>query len=833
MGIVVVLSGASFCGLVLLLPPARVHALVQAQLKGTLARDVRYAGASVGLLPPVRLTVARPELAEPGGFGSGTAFRAASLHLDLDLFALLFGRTVVRRVILDGPQLHLVLAADGSTNLDGIARPTPARARPMDLEVRDLVVRTGSLVVDDLRASRRLACRIDTRLSFANRGTRLATSGHTEIRGVARGSLAARRLVDLDRSLAPLVFKLDHRGAYDSASRRLALERATLSLGRASIDLSGVVDDPGPRARLDLKTRGRALDLARLVDFANAADLKALRELGGSGQLSFNLAIRGPLGPGGPPRLVGRLTVADATLRYAGAPARLEGVRFGARFAPDSLTIPDFQARVVGAIGSRLTPLSGRLDVTHFADPVVSFGLRGDLDLAAIGPLVAPKDMRLTGRSALDLEGRGRAKDPGSIALSGRARLVGGTVESRQLPRKIEGLEAAFEFSPARAAVRGLKARAGRSSFAIDASVTRPLALLAKPGAGGPAAVEFQLDSPYLDLAELLPVAGGAPFVLQATGGGRASIARLKNGKLDVSNVRAQVILEPGVVSIPDFRCDGYQGVVAGAARFDLGDPKRPAMTLKAHVDSVQADALLSAWTPVKGLLRGSLDSRMDLALRGATPDEIKRSLTAVGLATFAHGSFGPGPVPDEIAKTTHIAPLRRLDFHNLKVPFRIERGRVVTDAVEMRGPYGDWKMSGAVGFDGALDYAVSVTLPREVAQRLETRSPLAAGALADEQGNLLLDLKVTGTGRAPRVAWDGQAMRDRVAGRASQALKAQHKRLEREVEDAVAARRRAAEDSARAAVGRARQGLADSLRRRAGGVLKGFFGGALGDSAR
>ncbi len=162
-----------------------------------------------------------------------------------------------------------------------------------------------------------------------------------------------------------------------------------------------------------------------------------------------------------------------------------------------------------------------------------------------------------------------------------------------------------------------------------------------------------------------------------------------------------------------------------------------------------------------------------------------------------------------------------------MRLPFHVERGRVVTDPVELHGPTGDWKMSGAVGFDGSLDYAVSVALPREVVQSLDARSSLVAGALLDPKGNLLLDLKVGGTAKSPRVAWDSRAMRDRLAGRASQAMDAQRRKLEGELREAATARQQAIEDSARAAAARAQRALADSLRREAGEALKGFFGGA------
>ena len=79
--------------------------------------------------------------------------------------------------------------------------------------------------------------------------------------------------------------------------------------------------------------------------------------------------------------------------------------------------------------------------------------------------------------------------------------------------------------------------------------------------------------------------------------------------------------------------------------------------------------------------------------------------------------------------------------------------------------------------------------------QHLGATSALAAGALSDPQGRILLDLRVTGTATAPQVAWDGGAMRDRLAGKASQALEAQRARLESEARAVAEARLFAADE--------------------------------------
>ncbi len=509
----------------------------------------------------------------------------------------------------------------------------------------------------------------------------------------------------------------------------------------------------------------------------------------------------------------------------------MSALAFRARFAPDTLTIANLTALVGAAGGGTLAPVRATLWVTRFADPWVRFTVQGDVDLGAVSPLLAAKDTRLGGRAVVALSGQGRAQDPGSLALEGRARLVEVSVESPQLPQRVEHVKGDIQFSPQRASVRGLSLAAGKSSLTMDAAITRPLALAAPPGKVAPAGVNFTLQSPYLDLAELLPVTPGQPVLPNATRTGTVAIARLKNQKLDVANVSARVAMSPTTLEVPSYSLHGYGGQVAGNATFDLANPARPGFKVKAQVDSVDADNLLSTWTPAHGLIHGALNTTLDLAGDGATPQDLQRTLTALGKALVSNGTLGPGPALDAVARATGIPSFKEVRFHDLKLPFRVERGRMITDPVELDGRYGRWQLIGGLGFDGALDYAVSVTLPPEVGAALNAKSALAAGALADEKGNLLLDLRVTGTAKSPRVAWDTRAMRDRVAGRLSQAVTEQRAKLEEEARTSLAAGQKTAGDSAKAALERAKQAMRDSLARKAGGLLKGFFGGAEKDT--
>jgi len=237
-----VLVAAAWIALATLLPRERVLALLRGQLTKSLRRETRIADVAVRLWPPVRLAARGFELAEPGGFARGAAVKVGSLDLDLDVLPLLARRLVVRSLTLEQPTLHLVLRADGTTNLDSLLVAAPGAGLqadtgpPMDLAVRSFVVRGGEVLVDDLNARRRIFLGLDTRLSLsAAGGARLATKGRTSLSRVALGPLTARGPADLNQALAKLVWVLEHDGRFDGATKTLELERLALGFGRARL----------------------------------------------------------------------------------------------------------------------------------------------------------------------------------------------------------------------------------------------------------------------------------------------------------------------------------------------------------------------------------------------------------------------------------------------------------------------------------------------------------------------------------------------------------------------------------------------------------------------
>ncbi|HTM58081.1 MAG TPA: AsmA-like C-terminal region-containing protein [Candidatus Udaeobacter sp.] len=781
--LVVAVAGAALA-LRILLPPDTVLALARRQLAASVRREVRLEGASVSLWPPVRARLEGIAIGEQRGLASGAMLRADAFDCDLDVLALLGRKIRIRSLTLRHPQLHVVTRQDGSSNLDSLmkaAGPSPPRG-PLDLAIQSLTLHDGELLLDDARAGRRTLLHLDSRISLSiERGSRFATDGHTTLSGFARGPISAARISDLDHSLADLTVTIDHRGKFDGPSHRLALDRLAIGLGKAEIAFRGLVEDPGPRARLDLTAKGSGIEFGEVLRALSAASLPALHGVTGAGHMDCDLRIAGALGQARLPSVTGLITVRDASFRYPKAPAGIRALSFDAHLAPDSIGVAPLSARVADQL------LRGTFSVMRFSDPHVRFRLAGAVDLGAIAPLVAPPGTDVSGIARLDVAGSGPIAHQGAMSVTGRADLAGVRIADPKLPKPIDHISGAIALSGTRASVTRLTGTAGQSSFTLDATVDRPMAMMAKSGTEEPAAVSFTMASPMLDLAELLPPTPGPMVMPNARGTGRVSIAHLKRGKLDAKQVSADVSFDRTTMTVPRFSMASMGGNVTGNASFDLRDASSPGFSVDAKVDSVSADEMLSTWTPAHGLLKGSMSTTLKLSSAGTTPSQVRRTLTAIGLAVMGNGELGPAPVLTEIAKVTGIPSFEKLSFREVKMPFEVRNGQIAMKEVDIHSSGSDWKAAGLLGFDGSLDYRVSTLVPADQVARLGARAALAAGALADRDGRVHIGFRVTGNAKNPRVGIDAQTLKEDLAGHLQNVLGDQGRKIEQQLDRAVA----------------------------------------------
>jgi len=397
--------------------------------------------------------------------------------------------------------------------------------------------------------------------------------------------------------------------------------------------------------------------------------------------------------------------------------------------------------------------------------------------------------------------------------------LTGVSASGIGLGYPVTGVNGTIGLAPGRAWTQGLTAQLGRSDVTIDGTVEQPFAFAAQamgtatrrdPGAGA----RFALVSRVIDGDQLFPARVDESPLPRVRAEGTFRVGSFKMQRLAGQDLSGSVVYQDGVARIEDLALAAYDGRVRGTAWFDLTDRAHPRYQVHATAEQVDANRLLSAWTPVKNVAFGALQMKLDLDGAGFSPAELTRSLTASGLAQVLGGKLAGATVFTKLAEITQVERFRILSFRDLSAPFHVANGRVVFDPLALVTGGTDWLAKGSVGLDGTLAFDIAALVPPGDVPGLPASLTRVAGALLEPDGRLTLDLRLGGTVTRPAFAWNQERTTSRLFARGQQSLDALTQQMTGALEDTLAASRRAIEAQAAAAAEEQRKRLAAELER-------------------
>jgi hypothetical protein len=232
-------------------------------------------------------------------------------------------------------------------------------------------------------------------------------------------------------------------------------------------------------------------------------------------------------------------------------------------------------------------------------------------------------------------------------------------------------------------------------------------------------------------------------------GSGSAEAETIRFARTVASAVSGRFALEKGTLAADPIRFRTEQG------RFEAA--------LRARLDRLPLTYSLE--------LRGDPLDLNAMAGRGADgfgPATLQ--LSATGAGSGAAGLRGQGVFKMQPGRLPATPLLQRLEaalgarglvgarYQATDTPFRMQNGRATFDAFELRADPLAVGMRGWIALDGPLDLAVQVRAPREVV-RIAGVSADVLDTLADDQGRLVVPLRVTGTQENPVVRPDVGAL--------------------------------------------------------------------------
>ena len=294
--------------------------------------------------------------------------------------------------------------------------------------------------------------------------------------------------------------------------------------------------------------------------------------------------------------------------------------------------------------------------------------------------------------------------------------------------------------SPAGAAVAGL----GRLSLRVSRiDVQDATVELQAPGQAHPTVVKG-LDLHLRDIA-LEP--GPAPLLVGLSGVGDVRVAEVSFARSRALDVQGSIRLGGGHLKTDTVRFRTDQGPFEATLDIDLARlPLAYALTL--HGDPLDVAAIMGA----PGFGAGTL--RLEARGAGAEAD----GLQGRGELRVAAGTLPATPTLRAIEQALGRTHIVGAAYQPIEAPFRIERGRVVLDGLHLRTDQAGLDLSGWASLAGPIELSLAVHTPRE------GLAPGGVGGgvldlLTDDQGRVVVPLKVTGTPQAPHVGPDTAAV--------------------------------------------------------------------------
>jgi uncharacterized protein involved in outer membrane biogenesis len=775
-GALAVLLGVPALALALMVPPERLTPLVRDGLARALDAPVALTRARLAFVPQPAVRLEGVVIGDPRGYRRPAAWprgglaEAHAILANVDFGALFQRKVALTGLTFEDARVTLVRNEDGLGNWEALLkrkRSQLAHASPsFQLSLDGLALAPARFSWYDARDGAWFDVRrLEGKLALANSG-----GGRTQrSRFAARASgLGGRTPWPIGARPIELSADLDgrNRGA-DTPDWLWTVKK--LGLKRGALELTGKGTITGPEQVLAFRLDQSRVPLSALLELLPADEKNKLGDLAGKGTVAVGLVAQGPLAHGQVPKVRARATMNGGSLAFKSRALAIEQLGFDVSLNEQGADL----ARLSGRVGRSVFQVSGLS--RSWADPRLRAHVEANTDLADVQRfLPLPDSTRLAGRAAVKLDGAGPPDR--RFGWSGTMALADVAARGLGLGYPVDGIRGTIGLSPGRAWASGLSARLGHSDVTIDGTIDRPLEFLnqalGKARVRDPGAVaRFALASRSLDGDELFPARTDDSAMPRVRAEGSFKVGAFKLQKFAGTNLAGRLVYQDGVTSVSDIAFDAYGGHARGTAWFDFNDRRHPRYQVHGTADQVDANRLFSAWTPAKDVAFGTLQMTIDLDGTGLTADELRRSLSAKGIAQLLGGRLAGADVFAGLARFTGVDSWRILSFRDLSAPFHVTAGRVVFDPLALTSGQTDWLARGSVGLDGTLAFDVAALVPPSLVPALPSTLARVAGAVLDPSGRLTLDLKIGGTVRHPTLSWNSDRTASRLLERGPESL--------------------------------------------------------------
>jgi uncharacterized protein involved in outer membrane biogenesis len=602
-----------------------------------------------------------------------------------------------------------------------------------------------------------------------SQGTQLSAKGDLKLQNVMlKGS-------KLD---FPLSAKYDL--SADRAQNTIQVRSGRIDLGSTSFTLAGTVDGHATPANVDVHLTTKNSSITELAKLAGSFGVAFNPAYQIKGFVTADISAKGPVSA---PQLNGSLNVKQLAASGGEIKQPVSVPEIDLALSPDAIRSNTFTA-TSGATSATLNfALSQYTTKNMNVDATVKTEGANIADLLNMAKAygAGANGASGTGKLSANVHVQGPVSNSAALNYSGTANISGASLTSPQLTKPVTISSANIQFSQNSANLTGLNAGIGSTNLKGNLSAKN----FAAPE------VQFDLSSDMINGDELesltppkqaakpgatpakapaaqTPPANNQPSLLETiTGSGNLSAKTIKAQGFVLNNTHAACKLNKGVITLSPLTTDIFGGKENGTLTLDVR-PANPLCAVNAKFAGVDTNALLSAVSSAKNTLYGSLAADTNLRFALVSSDRLPATLNGTVNFNVTNGQLKNVNILNELAKVGKFlgsAPGQggsSTALRKLSGTLNIVNGVASTNNLTAALDAGSLSANGNMNLvNQGLDMHMTAALASGASQAVggSKVGGYLNTALANNKGELVIPVIVTGTMSSPKFAPDAQAL--------------------------------------------------------------------------
>jgi len=800
-------------------------------------------------------------------FEGDTLLSLKEFSATLDIMSVIKGEKIkIRSILLDHPNIHAIVLKDGKTNWD-ITKPSTDSTKPttdtgstkFNIALKKFEIRNATIIYDDKSSG-----------MYAN----IQNLTHTLTGDFSTDEFLLKTLTEIDA----VTFKM---GAVTYLSKvktslkmdmdanmkemKFTFKENEFSLNELVMSFDGNFAMKDSSYLMDIKYAIKKSDFRNFLSLIPAIYSKDFKDLQSSGKLGFDGFAKGTYNSKQLPSFALNLMVENGMFKYPALPTPVNNVQIKLAVTnPDGnidhtkIDLSKMHFEIAG------DPFDAKLVATNpVKDPEVDASLVGKLNLDNITKIVPLENgMVVSGLITSDFQAKARVKDVedknfDNVKAAGNIHVQNMNFKSKDLPQGMNLKTMTLSFTPKIVTLSGFDAKISNSDMKMDGQLENFI-----PYFFGKGTLKGSLDfrSTLLDANQFMSkdtvktankqadtssmdapeIPANIDFTL------KCSIGKILYTNMDISEFKGGVHVGEQKLSFNNVAFNTLGSAMNLDGYYETTNPRKPSVNMNIGIEHLDFQKAFVTFNTVKKIapiaenMRGTFSLKMKMTTQMDKKMNVNYDqLFAQGNVNIPHAQLKDVKAINSIADAVKYDKLKDPAINNVKIDFKVEKGRVYTQPFDMDLAGQKVSLSGSTGFDQTIDYTGKIAVPRAALGAANS----AVNGLMDQlnkQGGtkiklsdvLNLNLKIAGTFNKPVVSTnmsdvvknETSSMKDQAQKELEAKAKAEADRLKKEAEDRAKSEvdkaKKQAEDRAKQEADKAKNQAADEAKKKLKGLL-------------